>query len=299
MKTLITGACKFNKEQINNLTKIGLDISFLQNEKDDIDFREFEFVICNGLFLYHDISLFENLKYIQLISAGLDRVPLDYINNHNIKLFNARGVYSIPMAEWTILKILEIYKKSQYFYSKQKLKHWKKNRNILELNGKEATIIGYGSVGREIAKRLKAFNVTINIVDIIDNKDEYVDKFYFIYELEQVIQNTDIVILTLPLTEETEGIINKEKLNHIKEGSVLINIARGKIINEKDLIDIIKTNKLRGVALDVFEEEPLNTVSELWSLENVIITPHNSFIGENNSSRLFELIKNNIVNLER
>ena len=299
MKTLITGAFKCSKEQIKELEKLGLQIQFMQDERanTDINFSEIEFVICNSLFLYHDIKLFKNLKAIQLTSAGLDRVPLDYIKQNNIKLYNARGVYSIPMAEWTVLKILEIYKNSKKFWKQQEEHIWEKDRNILELNGKIATIVGFGNVGQEIAKRLKVFNVKINAVDLQNNNSEYQDMFYTISEINEAIKVSDILILTLPLTKETEGIIDKEKLMLMKENSILVNIARGKIIKEKDLIEILKEKQkdFLGIILDVFENEPLDKESKLWDFENVIVTPHNSFVGENNSERLYMLIKENII----
>lgn len=296
MKILITGAFKCSDIQIQEIENLGHECIFLQDEKDEInvDKTEIDAIICNGFFLYHNIEEYSNLKYIQLTSAGLDRVPLDYIRKNKIQLYNARGVYSIPMAEWTLLKLLEIYKNSRLFYKNQENKRWEKDREIQELNGKIATIVGYGSVGNEIAKRLNAFNVKINIVDITEKKDEYIENFYNINELEKAMQTTDILILTLPLTKETEGIINNNVLNKMKDESVLINISRGKVINENDLINVIKLNKFKGVALDVFEEEPLREDSELWNFENVIITPHNSFIGENNNKRLFELIMKNL-----
>lgn len=130
MKTLITGALKISEEQILELEKLGLEIMYINDEtkKIEIDVKDIEFVICNSLFLNNDIKEFTKLKYIQVTSAGLDRLPLEYIKQKGIKLFNARGVYSIPMAEWTILKILEIYKNSKIFYKNQENKIWEKDR---------------------------------------------------------------------------------------------------------------------------------------------------------------------------
>ena len=298
MKTLITGALKYNKEKFKKLENVGLEIIYVQDEtkKLEIDVDEIEFVICNSLFLHNDIKKFKNLKAIQLTSAGLDRVPLDYIEENNIKLYNARGVYSIPMAEWTVLKILEIYKNSKKFWKQQEEHLWRKDRNILELNEKTATIVGFGNVGQEIAKRLKAFNVKINAIDLKIFNNKYIDKFYTAREIDEVLKISDIVILTTPLTKETEGMINKDKLLLIKDSSILVNIARGKIIKEKELIDLIekKPNKFMGIILDVFENEPLNQDSKLWDLENVIVTPHNSFFSKENEIRLWKLIIHNI-----
>src|SRR5690606_16220867 len=118
MKLLLTGAFKYSEEQLDSLKSLGYEILFIQDERVplEVDVSDVDAVVCNGLFLYNDIKKFKNLKFIQLTSAGLDRVPLDYIKDQGIKIFNARGVYSVPMAEWVVLKILEIYKKSRKFY---------------------------------------------------------------------------------------------------------------------------------------------------------------------------------------
>ena len=162
-KILLTGAFKYSKDQLSEIERLGFKILYVQDERMPLDFdvSDIDIVACNNLFLYNDIKGFKNLKTIQLTSAGVDRVPLDYINEKGIQLFNARGVYSIPMAEWVILKILEIYKKSRIFYKNQERHKWEKQRELFELSDKTAVIIGYGSVGDEIAKRLKAFGVDV------------------------------------------------------------------------------------------------------------------------------------------
>lgn len=301
MKVLITGAFNANQEKLEKIKNLGFQIKYLKDErtKTDIDFSDIDIVICNALFLYHDIRQFTNLKAIQLTSVGLDRVPLNYIKEHNIRLYNAKDVYSIPMAEWTILKILEIYKKTKFFYRNQNEKIWEKNRKIFELNGKVATILGFGNVGKQIAMRLKAFNVKINAVgkDYSKIENQYIDKYFESEYMLNAVKDADILIVTLPLNKETERIIDKEYFTEMKDNSVLINVSRGKIINEKDLIEFIHKDKFIGVALDVFENEPLDKNSELWDNEKVIITPHNSFVSENNDRRLFELIFNNLLDL--
>lgn len=296
MKTLITGALKINKDQISELEKLGLEIIYVKDEtkKIEIDVKDIEFVICNSLFLNNDIKEFTKLKYIQVTSAGLDRLPLEYIKQKGIKLFNARGVYSIPMAEWTILKILEIYKNSKLFYKNQESKIWEKDRNLLELNGKKVAILGYGSVGQEIAKRLKAFETIITAVDIKPVKDDNIDNYYNVLDIDKILTTEDIIIITLPLTAETRGLIDFNKINLMKKDAILINISRGNIIKEKDLVRALKDKKILGAVLDVFENEPLNTESELWNLDNAIITPHNSFVSNQNAKRLYELILKNI-----
>ncbi len=294
MKILLTGACQYTEKQISEIKALGFDVDFIQYESDSIDCQKYDGVVCNGLFLHHGIESFTHLKFIQLTSAGYDRVPLDYIRKNNIKIFNAAGVYSIPIAEHALLKILEFYKKSRAFYKKQKNKEWDKERNILELYGKKVAIIGCGNIGGEIAKRLHAFDTEITAVDIQNVSNEYVDYFESIDNFKEVLKTSDIVVLTLPLTDSTRGLINKECFSVMNKNCLLVNVSRGQVVNQRDLIDALKDGKIAGAALDVFEEEPLPHSSPLWDMENVIITPHNSFVGEGNKDRLFAVIYKNL-----
>lgn len=296
MNILLTGAIKYTGEQLKQIEKSGFSISFVQDERKplDIDCSVFDAVVCNGLFLYTPIEKFTSLKFIQLTSAGLDRVPLDYIKEHNIQLCNARGVYSVPMAEWVLLMALSIYKKYAVLSENQKQHLWNKQRDIMEISGKSVCVVGCGSVGKECLKRFKAFDAVTIGVDIATCKLPYVDCFYNIGNIDEALKRSDIVVLTLPLTDSTRGLFNKEKFSFMKDDSVMINVSRGGVINESDLIKELKKGKFKGIALDVFEEEPLKANSPLWNFENVIITPHNSFVSENNSQRLINLIIKNL-----
>lgn len=149
MKLLITGAFPASPQQCDVLRENGFSLYFQQDERGApaCDFAEMDAVICNGLFLYHDIAAFKKLRCIQLTSAGLDRVPLDYIRAHGIALYNAGGVYSIPMAEFAVAGILQLYKHLPAFREHQKAHVWQKDREVRELCGQTAAIVGCGSVG--------------------------------------------------------------------------------------------------------------------------------------------------------
>lgn len=296
MRLLLTGVFKYTPEQLNTIYSLGYDIKFVQDERAalEIDVSNIDVVVCNNLFLYNDISKFKNLKFIQLTSSGLDKVPLAYIKEKGIKIFNAKGVYSVPIAEWTILKILEIYKKSKEFYKAQQNHKWEKQRNLLELTDKTACIVGFGSIGSEIAKRLKAFNVKVIGIGRREIEPKFIDEYYLIDNINEGLYKSDIVILTLPLTNETTKLIDKEMIESMKNKSILINVSRGGIIDEAALIDAIQQGKFLGVALDVFEKEPLRENNLLWDFENVIITPHNSFVSDKIDQRLLSLILDNL-----
>ena len=296
MKLLITGAWKYTSKQLNCLKSFGNEILFLNNESDKLpnDALDVDGIRCNGLFLYHDIRNFKKLRYIQLTSAGYDRVPMDYIKEKQIKIYNAKGVYSIPMAEFTICGVLQLLKHSYALMHKKDICEWEKERNLGELFGKKICIIGCGSVGTEVAKRFSAFGCEIVGVDLFTRKDNHYSIIYHIDEIEKPLTQADIIVLTLPLTEKTKYLINKDKIKFMKRNAILVNIARGQIINTVDLLDALNKNYIFGAVLDVFETEPLDKESPLWKMENVILTPHNSFVGEGNGERLWKVIKNNM-----
>lgn len=297
MKLLLTGAFKCTDEQIEYLESLGHEIVFFGDEREKLDFdvSDIEGVICNGLFVYNDIEQFHSLKYIQLTSAGFDRVPMDYINQHGIEIHNARGVYSVPMAEFVLTGILQLVKQSRFFYENQKQHIWEKSRTLGELAGKTAVIVGAGNIGAEVAKRLKAFDVTVVGIDITTDQRPYFDKIELLNNLDEQLKAADIVVLTLPLTDDTKGMFDKSKFDLMKNSCIFVNIARGQLVVENDLIDALNNKKISGAVLDVFETEPLEKTSPLWDMDNVIITPHNSFVGVGNTERLSKIIFENIV----
>ena len=296
MNMLITGVWNQTLDYISEIEKQGHKVLFMQFEKDELPcFYEWvEGVVCNGLFLYHDIEKFTNLKYIQLTSAGFDRVPMDYVKEHNIEIHNARGVYSIPMAEFAVAGVLQLYKHMEHFRENQKKHEWNKHRGLLELYAKKVCIIGCGSVGTECAKRFSAFGCKVIGVDLYPREDENYEEMYYLNNLNEVIPQADVLVLTLPLTEETRHLMNRERFALLKNGAVLVNIARGAVIDTDALIENL--DKLGGAVLDVFEHEPLEQDNLLWDSEKVIVTPHNSFVGDGNQKRLTNVICNHLIN---
>lgn len=296
MKVLLTGAFAYTDDQIEYIKSLGNEVVFIQDERVPVDFdvSDIEAVVCNALFLYTPIENFKSLEFIQLTSAGLDRVPLDYINEHNIKICNARGVYSVPMAELAICGVLQLYKQSRFFIDNQIQHKWQKHRGLLELSDKNVLIVGAGNIGTEVAKRFKAFDCAVTGIDLCRTDNACFDKIYPLSELDIQLKSADVVILTLPLTKDNEYFFDKSKLDLMKQSSVLVNIARGKLVNQHHLIDALKSNKIAGAVLDVFEGEPLEEKSELWDMQNVVLTPHNSFVGDGNNKRMFDVIIKNL-----
>lgn len=291
MRLLITGAWKHTTQQIEEIKDLGFDVYFMPDEKGDIPIRPdmVDGVICNGLFLHHSIEQFASLKFIQLTSAGYDRVPMNHVKAHGIKINNAKGVYSIPMAEYAVSGVLYLYKHLSSFVDNQKKHIWEKDRGLVELYAKNVCIIGAGNVGGECAKRFKAFGCNVVGVDLHEKEDELFGHIHSIEHIDKLLSCADIVVLTLPLTQQTKYLFDKERFSFMKKGAILVNISRGAIVDEKAL-EIALGTVLGGAVLDVFEQEPLDESSKIWEKKNVIITPHNSFVGEGNNERLFKVI---------
>lgn len=295
MNLLITGAWQEAKKYIETIEQMGHQVQFLRFEKDELpcEYEWVEGIIGNGIFLSHPIEKFKKLRYIQLTSAGFDRVPMDYVREHKIKINNARGVYSAPMAEYAVAGVLSLYKGQRFFIENQKAHNWEKKRDLKELSDQNVCILGCGSVGFECAKRFKAFECVVFGVDIVVREIEHFTKVYHLSDVKEALSKSDIVVVALPLTDETYHMFDEEMFAAIKPGAVLVNIARGGLIDTKAMVEALK-NKLGGAILDVFEEEPLKEDSPLWDMENVIITPHNSFVGNANQNRLNNTIIRNL-----
>lgn len=293
MNVLVTGAFQLNSEELAALEAAGHQVCVHPDERGPVEHPErYEAVICNGLFLHNPIENFTNLRLIQLTSAGLDRVPLDYIRAHGIELHNATGVYSVPMAEFAVCGILQLYKQSRFFTENQARHKWEKHRGLLELSGKRVCILGCGDVGREIAKRLHAFGCHITGVNRTVRELPDFDEVLPLNKLVEATSACDILVCCIALTPETRGIVSKEVFDRLPTGAIFVNIARGALADEAAMTAWLQNGGL--AVLDVFEEEPLPEDSPLWDMENVILTPHNSFVGEGNRERLWTRIKESL-----
>ncbi|WP_432665817.1 phosphoglycerate dehydrogenase [Wukongibacter baidiensis] len=294
MKVLFT--YHYGEEKMKAVSDLGYEVIHIPEKEvsncDEIE--DIEVLVCYTPFNSLDISKLNNLRWIQLSSIGSDQAPYSYIKEKGIFLTNNKGGYSIPMGEWIVLKILEIYKNSKYFYNKQREKEWKLSTDVLEIYGKNVGFIGTGSIAKEGAKRLQGFGANIYGLNTKGSSVEYFDKCFAMEEIDELLSICDIVVCTIPYTKMTHNLLNKEKIDKMKDASVLINVSRGNIINEDDLITALKEGKFLGVALDVFDEEPLPKDNPLWSIDKVYITPHNSWVSEMRNERRFKNIYENM-----
>lgn len=287
----------YGKERMDSIRELGYEV-LVKNEKDVTyteEFKAVEVLVCYNPFETLDISKMNKLKWIQLSSIGIDQVPKEKLMKSNIILTNNRGGYSIPMGEWIVLKILELYKNSKGFYEKQQNRKWKIDTSIMEVHGRTIGFLGTGTIAVEAAKRLQGFDIELIGLNTKGTPVEHFNKCFKREDIDEMLKICDVVVATIPYTKETHHLLNRERMAVMKEGSMIVNVARGAIIEEKALIENISTGKIKGAALDVVDEEPLDESSPLWSFENVIITPHNSWVSEKRNERRFDLIYKNMA----
>lgn len=244
-----------------------------------------------------NILKYSNLKWIQLYTAGYDTINLDFIKSMRIQMTNAKDIYSVPIAEDVVAKILMINRNVKHYLKAMENRSWQPIYNEPEINNSVVGIIGVGSIGQEIAKRMKAFNTTIIGYRRNKGEVEYFDEILTGVEgLDELLKRSDYIILALALNKASKELITHEKFNLMKRNAVLINIARGEIIVQEDLVAALKNHLIRAAAIDVMTPEPLPSDHEMWELENIYITPHVSASSEYTLKRLRDLFIININN---
>ncbi|WP_026695139.1 D-2-hydroxyacid dehydrogenase [Peribacillus kribbensis] len=214
------------------------------------------------------------LKWVQTWSAGIDTLPLNILKNHNVALTNATGVHAFPISETIFALMLGLTRKLHSYVRNQQAKTWYHSDLKLEIHNKTIGILGIGAIGQETAKIAKAFGMEVLGLRHSGKQDKYVDRMYKTEELNDMLPLCDYVVVTLPLTKETHHLIGKEQFKRMKDTAFFINIGRGILVVEDDLMSALQSGEIAGAGLDVFETEPLPESSALWELENVIVTPH-------------------------
>ena len=286
----------YGGDKMKNIEAYGYDIKVVK-ELDIIyseELEEVEVLVCYDPFKTLDIEKMKKLKWIQLSSIGIDQIPIEYVKNTSIIITNNKGGYSIPMGEWIVLKTLELFKNSKGLYENQSNRKWKMDTSIYELYRKTIGFIGTGTIATEAAKRFQGFGVNIVGVNTDGRDIQYFDRCYAMRQLNEMLSLCDVVVGTIPHTKATHHLINEERFSAMKGGAYFINVARGSIVDEAALIGNLKSGKLAGAAIDVYEEEPLSEHSPFWELDNIILTSHNSWISEMRNERRFELIHKNM-----
>lgn len=242
-----------------------------------------------------DVRGAKNLKWIHSLSAGVERVLTPEIINSSILVSNSSGVHPIPIAEHVVGMMLIFTRRFYITFHQQLEKKWEKLMGLTELRGKIVLVIGLGHIGMEVARLSKNMGMEVIAADKkLDTKPDFLDELYSPDSLDEALAKADFVVLCLPHSQKTHHFFNREKLEKMKKEAYLINIARGGLVEEKGLIEVLKRKGIAGAGLDVTEEEPLPKDSPLWEMENVIITPHHSGWSEKYIDRATDIFCQNL-----
>lgn len=215
-----------------------------------------------------------NLEWLQTVGVGIDHYPLKALRSAGIVVTNAAGVSAEPVAEQVLGYLLVFERRIHRGLRQQYESRWERY-SAGELRGKTLGIIGVGSIGGRVAELAQSVGMTvIGSKRHPETGHEHVDELVGSTDVSDLLPRVDYLVISCPLTEETRGLIGEEELVALPSSSVLINIARGEIVDEAALTRAVQNKRIRGAALDVFEKEPLPLDSPLWGLSNVIVTPH-------------------------
>jgi len=227
------------------------------------------------------------LKWIHSTAAGVAQLMYPELRQSGITVTNASGIFSVPMAEHTMGLILAMARnfpdsvryQDTSKWSVQDL--WDKPQHLTEINGSVLLIVGHGSIGRELARRAKGFDMRVWGMTRSGNGDSAnAEKILPVSQLNEALPHADYVVISAPETSQTKHLIGAEQIARMKRGARLINVARGSLLDEAALVDALQSGALGGAALDVTGMEPLPAQAPLWHAPNLFITPHTSAISE-------------------
>lgn len=212
----------------------------------------------------------KNLKLVIRGGVGIDNIDAEYCKEKGIEVRNTPEASSIAVAELTFAMMLAIQRNIVKAHNSTKNSEWlKKQLKGRELYGKTLGLVGIGRIGTEVAKRAKAFGMNVIATRESEEQSEYAE----IVELDELLEKSDFISFHVPLTEETKGMVNKENIEKMKDSVVIINNARGKVVNEDDLAEALKSGKVKYAGIDVYQQEPPEG-SPLLSVDNILLTPH-------------------------
>ncbi len=238
------------------------------------------------------------LTWIHSLSAGVEGLIFPEIQNANTIITNSRGIHGIPVSEHVFAMML-VFTRGLDVFIRQQAKHQWKRTIVEEIHDKTIGIVGLGSIGREIAKKAKGLGMKVVASKQTMTKELFVDELYPPEKLHELLSLSDFVVTALPLLNETKNLFTINEFSVMKPSAYFINIARGGIIKQDDLITALEQGLIKGACLDVFDEEPLSDSSPLWDMQNVIITPHVAALSPSYLDRAVKLFADNLSRFQQ
>ncbi len=242
-------------------------------------------------------ELATNVKWIQSTSSGIGQFvkKSGYADKTNWTFCTASGTHARPLAEFAMMAMLMFAKNYEYLQSEKAKQHWARYCGT-ELASQTLAIIGLGKIGQETARLAKAFEMRVvgNRRHPTDTSMPNVDHLYGPDELDALLSEANVLVLATPHTPETEGLIGAAQFAKLPDGALIINLARGQVVDQPAMVAALQSGKLRGAALDVFAVEPLPEGDPLWTMPNVIISPHSASTADTENAKITALFIDNL-----
>jgi len=229
----------------------------------------------------------------QVRRAGVDREDLE-----RVAVTTSSGVHAVPLAEFAILGLLAIAKDLPGLAAAQRARSWPTVRRPLrELHGQTLVLVGLGDIGREVARLGKALGMrTVGVRRHAGDPPPFTDEVHAADRLPELAGRADAMVVSLPLTDQTAGLLDRATIERLPPSCIFVNVGRGGVVDEAALVDALRERRIAGAVLDVFATEPLPPDSPLWTLPNVLVSPHGAALSEHENQRIVELF---VANLRR
>jgi len=251
----------------------------------DNELRQAEILVTYGEDLNDEkIAIAGKLQWIFVVSAGVEKMPVQAIADRGIYVSNVRGIHKKPMMETILAHILSLKRGLPSIYEQQARGEWNKNIPLTELNDSTVMILGPGAIGQEIGRVLQALDVHTIGINSMGEMANYMNETYPIAQLLNHLPKADIVISILPSTPKTKSLLTHKHFEAMKSSAIFMNFGRGDVVDEAVLVQALEERLIAHAVLDVYQEEPLPPASPIWQLKNVTVSPHIS----SHSSRYVE-----------
>jgi D-2-hydroxyacid dehydrogenase (NADP+) len=263
---------------------------------------EADVLVVSGMWNNALLERAGKLRYIQSIGAGTDQFPRDALAQRGIRLASARGVNYRAVSEHAMALILALARRLPEARDNQAKQAWRGMIGDLagredELGGKTLLVVGLGQIGGRLAELAKAFEMRVVGLRRDPASGGPADQVRAMSDLKALLPEADFVALCCPLTPETEGLIDAAALGRMKPSAYLVNVARGRVVDEAALIAALDAHRIAGAGLDVTAEEPLPAGSPLWGMEHVLVTPHTAGETRRYEDNVIDILRDNLGRL--
>ena len=287
------------EELRDSLSDLGPEVAIVgeNEEEEDEDLRACDAVVT---FAHTDAFLDSGLKWVHSIQAGYDRFPLPAFEEAGVALTNSTGIHDTSVGEFAVGLMLTFARRLHQYIRQQEDHDWSYPAwdEPFTLQDERLCVVGLGTLGRGIAERADALGMEVVGVRRSGEPTPHTQAVYTPDDLHRAIGDASFVALAVPLTDETEGLFGADEFSAMREDAHLINVARGPVVRQDELVAALRDGDIAGAGLDVFEEEPLPEDSPLWDFEEVVVTPHRAAAERDYYKHIAGLVRENVERME-